>query len=695
MNFFTADIELKVDPEKIKGQLAKARSLVTRTVDKIEKSFKRMSAAFKSAFDKMVRVAKVGALALVGAFVLVTRAAMKQEDVEKRLAITLKATGHAAGLSAQQLIKQAAAIQKVTRFGDESVIALQTMLLTFKSIKGDIFQRATEATLDMAVGMAAVSGRTVDLSASSIQLGKALNDPLVGMTALSRVGVKFTDQQKKMVEQFMLTNQIAKAQDLILTELEGQFGGMARDVDTASGALRQMWNALGDVAEAIGRPFLSSIKETAREISQWAVDNEKKIGIMSSKVVAHIGFIKDILMDLIAFAKTDFSAGWEVVWKLFVQMIELGGRLAMDAAFRTGRGIWKAAKKGIGGPTGKELTAAEKEFETLYGRAPKVTHALLGFKGWQRWYDEADQALMDNLISQKRLQETSESTFKGFSDTAAQTFKAYKEKALGTLEESNVDIEASHQKLIDRLKEIDAEFVAGKDVTGKEQDTIVGAGGLQDVEDRQKETSINVANYWRQAGNRIQYGMADVFMDLGNRAITFEQGLISVFDGIQQSFMQMASDMLAEWIRVQTEMLIRQQMTGGAGAGGAGGFGALLGGLFGGGGPQVMAAGTAQATTGMGLEQIGQTFITGHRGIPADYMPRLHNGLKPDEFGAILQKGEEVIPKNNAGQKQTININVSAIDGPGTFDFISQNSDLLATAIEAEMNVNHPFRRKR
>jgi len=40
----------------------------------------------------------------------------------------------------------------------------------------------------------------------------------------------------------------------------------------------------------------------------------------------------------------------------------------------------------------------------------------------------------------------------------------------------------------------------------------------------------------------------------------------------------------------------------------------------------------------------------GHKGIPADFMPRLHGGLKSDEFAAIIQRGEEIIPKADAGK---------------------------------------------
>jgi len=199
MNFMTADVEIKVDDSRLTTQLAKVKSAVTRTVTKIKRSFSKMASHFKAVWGKMVRYDKWGGLALPGAFVIVTRAAMKQEDVIKRLEITLKATAHAAGLTRNELLKQAAALQQVTRFGDETITAMQTMLLTFKNIKGDEFKRATEAALDMAVAEAAVSGRAVDLTAVSIRLGKALNDPILGLTALARVGVDFTDTQKGLI----------------------------------------------------------------------------------------------------------------------------------------------------------------------------------------------------------------------------------------------------------------------------------------------------------------------------------------------------------------------------------------------------------------------------------------------------------------------------------------------------------------
>ncbi len=262
-----AFVEIKAKLAPLRKGLARAKALVGKAM-----------ATMQKAIDKMVSVAKKAFIGLAAAMGVATWAAMKQEDVLERLSITLKATGHAAGFTKKQLAEQAVALQKVTRFGDETIIAMQTMLLTFKNIKGDVFKRATEAALDMATAEASVSGRAVDLTATIIRLGRALNDPIEGMSALTRVGVKFTDEQKILIETFTKSGRVSKAQAVILKELQSEFGGMARDVNTASGALKQMWNALGDIMEVIGQPFLDNIKRTAQGIRDWAYENQVSIG---------------------------------------------------------------------------------------------------------------------------------------------------------------------------------------------------------------------------------------------------------------------------------------------------------------------------------------------------------------------------------------------------------------------------------
>jgi hypothetical protein len=67
-----------------------------------------------------------------------------------------------------------------------------------------------------------------DLKGSAVQLGKALNDPIAGVGALSRVGVTFTETQKDMIKTMVEAGNVAGAQTLILDELGKEFGGSAK-----------------------------------------------------------------------------------------------------------------------------------------------------------------------------------------------------------------------------------------------------------------------------------------------------------------------------------------------------------------------------------------------------------------------------------------------------------------------------------
>ena len=185
----------------------------------------------------------MGPIAVMMAGRAAFRGAGEQEQAEKKLAATLAATGNAAGFTATQLLKQAAALQKVTNFGDETIINSQAVLATFKNIKGDQFKDATQAALDMS----AVMG--TDLQSSAVLVGKALNDPARGLSALTRMGVTFSEQQKKMIKDMQESGDVMGAQKLMLAELKSEFGGAA---EAMADPFTQLKNSLGDVLEGFG-----------------------------------------------------------------------------------------------------------------------------------------------------------------------------------------------------------------------------------------------------------------------------------------------------------------------------------------------------------------------------------------------------------------------------------------------------------
>ena len=185
-----------------------------------------------------------------------------QKEAENKVAQAILATGGAANLSGNQIKQYARDLQSVTTFGDEAILSSSALLLTFKRIKDEAFLPAQKAILDVSAAMG------TDLKSSTIQIGKALNDPIKGLAALNRVGIQFTEIQKKKIQKALLaTNSTLEAQKVILSELNSQFGGMAGILAMSTiGSIDQMKNAFGDMAEVAGKALAPNIIELTQNM---------------------------------------------------------------------------------------------------------------------------------------------------------------------------------------------------------------------------------------------------------------------------------------------------------------------------------------------------------------------------------------------------------------------------------------------
>lgn len=197
-------------------------------------------------------VAFVSFRAIKAALTSVTAAYGIQEQAERKLQQALKATGGSAGFTFDQLKKYAASLQSVTESGSGATIEMMSLLATFGQVQGPVFTRATELILDVSKAMGQ------DLSSTARQVGRALNDPVQGLSALSRMGVTFSEQQARQIQAFAAQNDVASAQKIILDELAARFGGQAAaGAATFSGKLKQLANDFGDAKEQMGRLIAS------------------------------------------------------------------------------------------------------------------------------------------------------------------------------------------------------------------------------------------------------------------------------------------------------------------------------------------------------------------------------------------------------------------------------------------------------
>lgn len=207
--------------------------------ERMERGFSRMSRQVLGFVGAFAGIASVGAI-----FRGVIANTIRQEQAFAQLEARIRSTGGASGYTARELASMAAELQKVTTFGDEAIMEMQGLLLTFTKVGRETFPRAQRAILDVATAMG------TDLKSAALQVGKALNDPVAGISALSRSGIQFTRDQREMINTLTEAGQVAEAQGVILAELEKQFGGAARAArDTFGGSLRALRNTIGDLLE--------------------------------------------------------------------------------------------------------------------------------------------------------------------------------------------------------------------------------------------------------------------------------------------------------------------------------------------------------------------------------------------------------------------------------------------------------------
>ena len=137
----------------------------------------------------------------------------ESEQASAQLDATLRSTANAAHLNREALDEQSLALMNSSLFDDDAITHTQALLATFTNIKDTIYMDAVPAIADLATKMGG------DLQGATMQVGKALNDPIQGMTALRRVGVSFSESQQNVIKKLQETGHMAEAQQLILKEL--------------------------------------------------------------------------------------------------------------------------------------------------------------------------------------------------------------------------------------------------------------------------------------------------------------------------------------------------------------------------------------------------------------------------------------------------------------------------------------------
>ncbi len=309
----------------------KASRVITDAFAKSEARMKSFSKLGDKAFAFGAGAGVAGA-GIIGGLGLTVKAAEESEIANRRLELTFKTMGETTNKAAKDSENYANKLQMQIGVEDEEIQMVQSKLATFKRVSDEgarasgVFNRATAAAYDL---QAAGFG---EASQNAVLLGKALQDPARGATALARTGA-LNKSDVPLIKQIQATKGLAAAQEYVLNRVEKQVKGQAANTAT-SGA--KMKVTFAEVAETLGKGLLPQVQKTIKSIgdaanrfNKWAQDNPKLIGTITS-LIGKVGLFS------LAVSATSFILGG--VFKAISAVIWIGN------AYRTLMLTMKAAQ---------------------------------------------------------------------------------------------------------------------------------------------------------------------------------------------------------------------------------------------------------------------------------------------------------------------------------------------------------------
>lgn len=246
----------------------KALQNATKDIDTFSKKTKKSFEGLAKAGRKIglgLAAVGVGAIAVGKDLIEAGEAAATSNARIDQIADSMGLFGDEAKTATKRIKDLANEIARKTGIDQNQIKQAQATLLTFSEIAetaGDVgssFDRATQASIDLA----AAGFGTAETNA--VQLGKALNDPITGLTALTRSGVTFTEEQKNLIASLVESGNTLEAQNMILEAIEQQVGGTAEATANSSD---KMGVAFSQLQEKLGQKLLPVFEK----VTTWVID---------------------------------------------------------------------------------------------------------------------------------------------------------------------------------------------------------------------------------------------------------------------------------------------------------------------------------------------------------------------------------------------------------------------------------------
>lgn len=579
---------IDANTKAFENALKRVEGQTNRTFNNADRSVKRLNTSLNASALSAAKFGRSLGLAFSGAAAIALAArtirlfidnTIESEKAVAQLNATLKSTGGAAGLSSAELQDLASQLQKVTVFGDEAIIGVESLLLIFDKIGKDVFPDAVEAVLNMSTVLG------TDLNSSARLVGKALQDPVKALGALRKAGVDFSPAQEKIIKNLQKTGDLARAQTLILDRMNTKMGESAKAArETLGGALLALSEAWGDLFEASG-PASDKLRLAIENLTKAISDPLFKeavatIGVgLVGAIQALIDILPKISNPIEQFNRdvADMSAKAQDKIQTILDAVESAGRFTGIVPLSERLGVTDFALKQIDKAhsavdrhveDAELLAALQKKFTIAPGTpAPTGGPGIVGFD--PDAIDEAaaaEEALAAQLEAEAEAQRIAEQARKAAADELIRN----KQAVLDLI--SDLEFERSLIGLSNEQRQVEIELRrAGAAATGDQQKEIAALVLAGLAEQKALDTLIDRMDEIRSAAGGALSAFNDALRNGEGLAGGLKSALESVLDVV---------------IRIAEQKAI-EALLGGIGTSGGGGSGGLLGsilsGLLGGG----------------------------------------------------------------------------------------------------------------
>lgn len=505
----------------------------------IQRSFSRMSSSVTRAF------AGIG----VGlSFAAIIKNSADAERQLAQLTATIKSTGGAAGFTADQLVEQANALERVGVTSGGDIQRGMARLLTYTEITGERFKEATQAALDMSTALG------IDMTSAAETVGKALNYPTQALGSLSKQGFIFTDAQKKLIKSLEDSGRLAEAQGIILDELKNSYAGSARAArDTLGGALQGLKNTVESLLTT--KEGIPGITQAVNAFADALASPTLK-GAFDSVIGGGLKVLADAILGTIAsFQKLGNAIGASAA--AAVQAAKLN--------FTEAGEIWRQATA--------DNIKIESEYQALREKL---------------WSDSGDRIVANAKVTAEQVQSVTKS-LGGVREIAVSVSrigdlspmqKFYKELDDLTKTSTENQIEAYNQQLAALNFLYDQGLLSAQKYNDRLTEIQSDTLGLNEVEitvkrvnEVFKKTSDELTEFQKQAARNTQDIIADTLVN------GFDKGA----KGILDSFADMITKLAAQAVAADIAGKLFGSAGGGTGGGWVGTAASWIGSIFGGG----------------------------------------------------------------------------------------------------------------